>query len=129
MGSDVICIDSSGWIERLVDGPQAAGYNRVMESVSPDQIVTSVVSLFEVYRKVRTLKGEADALSAVAALKATTVVPVDERIALEAADYSISLKLHFADALIYATARRFGAPLHTSDPDLKGHPDVVFHGR
>lgn len=125
----MISIDTSGWIERLVEGPRAAGYNRIMESVSPDEIVTSVVSVYEVYRKIRPLRGEADALSAVAALRATTIVPVDERIALEAADYSLSLKLPFADALIYATARRFAAELHTSDPDLKGRPGVVFHGR
>jgi len=55
------------------------------------------------------------------------VVQVDDQLALEAADYSLSHRLHFADALVYATARRFGAELHTSDADLRGVPGVVLH--
>lgn len=125
----MICVDSSGWIERLVDGPRSSGYNRVMDAVDPQEILTSVVSIYEVYRKLRPLIGEAAALASVAALKATRVVPVDERIALEAADFSLSLGLHFSDALIYATARRFGATLHTSDPDLSDAPGVAFHSK
>ena len=54
-------------------------------------------------------------------------MPVGELLALGAAEYSLSYRLHFADALVYATARRFDAGLHTSDPDLRGLPDVVFH--
>lgn len=125
----MICIDSSGWIERLTAGPRAAGFNRVIDRVAPEDIVTSTVSIYEVYRKLRPLKGEADTLSAIAALRATRVCPIDERTALEAADYSLALKLHFADALIYATARRYNAPLHTSDPGLKDAPHVVYHER
>jgi predicted nucleic acid-binding protein len=53
-------------------------------------------------------------------------VPVDETLSLEAADYSLSHGLHFADALIYATARHYGAALHTSDEDLKGLKYVRF---
>ncbi len=123
----MICVDTFGWLERLTDGPKSEEYNQVMEGVHPSEIVTSVVSVYEVYGKLRPIKGEANALAAIAALKSTRVAPVDERIALEAADYSLALKLHFADALIYATARRFGAILHTSDPDLRGAPFVVFH--
>ena len=125
----MISIDSFGWLERLLDGPKAAGYNRLMDAVAPEEIVTSVVTVYEVYRKLKPVKGEAASLEAIVALQATRLVPVDERIALEAADYTLSLGLHFSDALIYATARRFGAELHTSDPDLRGVPGVVFHDR
>ncbi|HYA58409.1 MAG TPA: type II toxin-antitoxin system VapC family toxin [Thermoplasmata archaeon] len=122
-----ISIDSYGWLERLLDGPKAAQYNRVFSSISPDQIVTSVVTVYEVYRKLRPLKGESAALEAVVHLRATRLVPVDDQLALEAADYSLSHHLHFADALVYATARRFGAELHTSDTDLRGVPGVTVH--
>lgn len=101
----------------------------MMDAVRPEDIVTSVVTVYEVYRKLRPLRGEAASLEAVVALRATRLVPVDDRIALEAADYSLSLGLHFSDALIYATARRFGAVLHTSDPDLRKVPGIVFHDR
>ncbi len=123
----MISIDSFGWLERLLDGPRASRYNRVIDAVDPTEIVTSVVTVYEVYRKFKPIRGEAAALEAIAPLRATRLVAVDDQIALEAADYSLSLGLHFSDALIYATARRFGAVLHTSDPDLRNGPGVVFH--
>lgn len=123
----MISVDSHGWIERLTDGPKAAGYNRVIDAEDPSEILTSVVCIYEVYRKLRPLRGEADSLNAIAALRQTRVAPVDERIALEAADFSLAHRLHFSDALIYATARRYDAILHTGDPDLKSAPGVVFH--
>jgi predicted nucleic acid-binding protein len=89
--------------------------------------VTSEVSIYEVYKNLRVLKGESAALEAVVHMRATTVVPLDDQLALEAADYALSHSLHFADAVVYATAGRFGAELHTCDPDLRGVPSVVFH--
>jgi toxin FitB len=86
-----------------------------------------VVTVYEVYKKVRRVKGESQALEAVSHLRSTEVIALDESLALEAADFSLRLSLHFADAVVYATARRYSAPLHTSDPDLKSAPGVVFH--
>lgn len=122
----MIGIDSYGWIERFTNGPKAERYNRIIDKARPEEIVTSVVVLYEVYRKVKQVKGEEVALEAVATLSQTRVVPVDQTLSLEAADYSLSHGLHFADALIYATARHFAAELHTSDPDLKGLKRVTF---
>lgn len=122
----MIGIDSYGWIERFTNGPKAQKYNRVIDKARPDELVTSVVVLYEVYRKMKQVKGEELALDAVAALSQTKVVPVDQTLSLEAADYSLSHGLHFADALIYATARHFEVELHTSDEDLKGLRDVIF---
>ena len=122
----MIGIDSYGWIERFTDGQKAQQYNRIIERVRADEIVTSVVVLYEVYRKVKQVKGEEAALEAVAALSQTRVVPIDQTIALEAADYSLAHGLHFADALIYATSRHFDAELHTSDQDLKELKHVSF---
>jgi len=69
---------------------------------------------------------EQSALEAVAAIGQTLVVPVDQSISLEAADYSLMFGLHMADAVVYATARHYGAELYTSDEDLKGVKGVVF---
>lgn len=122
----MISVDSYGWVERFTDGPKAPAYNKVIDSTKPGDLVTSVVVLYEVYKKVKKAKGEETALEAVATLSQTKVVAVDQTLSLEAADYSLEHGLHFADALIYATARQLSAPLYTSDEDLEGLDGVTL---
>lgn len=122
----MISIDSYGWIERFTEGPKASEYNKVIDSARPGELVTSTIVLYEVYKKVKKLKGEETALEAVAALNQTKVVTVDQTLSLEAADYSLDHGLHMADALVYATARHHSAELFTSDDDLKGLANVIF---
>lgn len=122
----MIGVDSFGWVERFTDGPKAAAYNRIIDGVKPAELVTSVVVLYEVYKKVKKTKGEKMALEAVAALSQTRVVTVDQTLSLEAADYSLEHGLHMVDALVYATARQNSAQLYTSDEDLKGLASVTL---
>jgi predicted nucleic acid-binding protein len=122
----LISIDSYGWVERFTNGPKAAAYNRIIDGVKPEELVTSVVVLYEVYRKVKKTKGEETALEAVAALSQTRVVTVDQTLSLEAADYSLEHGLHMSDALVYATARQTSSELYTSDEDLKGLANVTL---
>lgn len=113
-------------MERFTNGPKSSAYNRVIDSTKPEELVTSVVVLYEVYKKVKTVKGEEKALEAVAALSQTKVAKLDQTLSLEAADYSLEHGLHMADAIVYATARQLSAELYTSDEDLKGLPNVTF---
>jgi predicted nucleic acid-binding protein len=53
-------------------------------------------------------------------------VPVDETLALEAADLSLELGLAMADAIVLATARRHEATLVTSDADFEGLESVIL---
>ena len=122
----MISIDSYGWIERFTNGLKAPEYNKIIESCEPKEIITSIVVLFEVYKKIKKLKGEEEALLAVAALSQTNIVSVDQTIALEAADYSLEENLHFSDALVYATARHYKVKLYTSDNDLGELNSVCF---
>lgn len=122
----MISVDSYGWIERLTNGPKATQYNRIIDAAQPGEIVTSVVAIYELYRKVKQAKGEQTALEDVAAISQTHVIPADQTLCLEAADYSLEHSLHFADALVYATARHFGVELYTSDEDLRGLKGVTF---
>ncbi|NNN17102.1 MAG: type II toxin-antitoxin system VapC family toxin [Thermoplasmata archaeon] len=119
-------VDRYGWIERFGGGPKQAQYNRVIDAVPPTEILTSVVTVFEVYKKAKAARGEHAALEDVAALGHTRLIPVDQEIALAAADYSLEHGLHFSDALIYATARRHAADLYTSDAALRHLPGVRF---
>jgi toxin FitB len=122
----LISIDSSGWIERFTKGPKAPQYKQVIESTQPKEILTSVVVLYEVYKKIKKLKGEEEALLAVAVLSQTTIAQMDQTLSLEAADYSLENNLHFSDALVYATARHWKAKLYTSNDDLRELKDVCF---
>ena len=122
----MISVDSYGWIERFTNGPKADPYNAVIEKTASSEIVTSAVVLYEVYKKIKQALNEHVALEAVAAIGQTQVVPVDQSISLEAADYSLMFGLHMADALVYATARHYGADLYTSDEDLKSVKGVVY---
>lgn len=115
----MICVDSDGWIERFGGGPKQAQYNRIIDATSPDQIPTSIVTVYEVYKKAKSFRGEHAALEDVAALGHTRIVPVDQEIALAATDYRLEHGLHFAHALIYATTRRHNSELCTSDTALK----------
>ena len=85
----------------------------------------SAVEVYEVYKVIRRDLSEERAVEAVSALHRATIVPVDEPLALEAADLSLAHGLAMADSLVYATARRFGATLVTADTDFEGLPETV----
>jgi predicted nucleic acid-binding protein len=68
---------------------------------------------------------EERAVEAVAALHRARIVPVDEPLALDAADISLRLGLAMADSLVYATAQRYGARLVTGDADFEGLPGTL----
>lgn len=116
-------MDSSGWIEYLADRPLADRFAPYLEGREP--LLVSAIEIHEVYRVVRRTLSEERALEAVAALRRATVAPVDESVALEAADVSLAHGLAMADSIVYATARRHGATLVTGDTDFEGLPDAI----
>jgi predicted nucleic acid-binding protein len=58
-------------------------------------------------------------------MRRALIVPIDESLALEAADIALAHGLAMADALVYATARRHAARLITADADFDNLPDAV----
>jgi predicted nucleic acid-binding protein len=124
--TELISVDSSGWIEWFTKGPKSAQYKQIIESRQPKNIITSVVVAYEVYKKIKKEKEEEQALLAIAVLNETTIIPIDQTISLEAADYSLDYGLRLSDALIYATARHWKAELYTSDEDLQPLKSVHF---
>jgi len=120
----VIVIDSSGWVEFFTDGPLADDYAARLRSLS--SILTPVIVLYEVYKRLKRDLSEEDAIVAVSAMQRTRIVPLDQQLALTAADLSLDHGLAMADALILATARTFRAELVTSDDDFKGIVGVTY---
>ena len=81
-----------------------------------------MIEVYEVYKVIRRDLSEERALEAVSALRGATIAPLDESLALEAADVSLARGLAMADAIVYATAMRHGATLVTGDADFDGLP-------
>jgi predicted nucleic acid-binding protein len=85
-----------------------------------EPLLVSAIEVYEVYKVIRRDLSEERAVEAVAALHRATIAPIDEALALEAADISLAAGLAMADSLVYATARRYGARLVTADADFEG---------
>lgn len=94
-----------------------------------DEVVTPTVVLYEVYKVLKRDASEEDALTAVAQMMKTKVVPLTEAVALEAADLSLEHGLAMADAIVYATGRSQRAEIVTTDADLGRFPGVVFFSK
>ncbi len=120
----MILIDSSGWLEFFTDGPVAEAYEPFL--VDLGDIVTPTVVLYEVYKWVKRERNAEDALTVVSQLEKTLVAPLTSTIALTAADLSIEHRIAMADALVYASARAYGAQLVTSDSDFASLPGVTY---
>ena len=120
----MIVVDSSGWLQFLTDGPLADEYARRLRH--PAAVITPTIVIYEVYKHSKRLHGEDGALDSVAAMRKTQVVPLNEELALIAADLSLETKLPMADAIILATARMFNAEVITSDADFEGIRGVTF---
>lgn len=120
----MILVDSYGWIEYFANGLLAEKYGKYIESASEENTVTPTIVVYEVYKKVKREKGEEKAMEAYAQIARTKIIPLDESLAMDAADFSLELKLGMADAIIYATAKREKAKIVTSDEHFKGLKDV-----
>jgi len=120
----VIVIDSSGWVEFFTDGPLADDYAARLRKLSA--VVTPVIVIYEVYKRLKRDLSEDDGVIAVSAMQRTQVVAIDQEIALTAADLSLEHGLAMADAMVLATARKFRAELVTSDRDFEGITGVTY---
>ena len=120
----MILVDSSGWIEYLAAGPKADEFAPYIEG--DDHLLTSVIQIYEIYKVIRRDISEERAIESVSALRGTTIEPLAESLALEAADLSLEHGLAMADAIILATAARHRAELVTADADFEGLPGVTF---
>jgi len=119
----VTLVDSSGWVQHLMDGPLADVYAR---HLAADDLLVPTVVLYEVCKFMHR-EVSADAAARVASrMKEAQLVPLDDQLALEAAEVSLQHGLAMADAIVYATAQAFEAKLFTSDADFRDLPQVEY---
>ena len=117
-------IDSCGWLEWFTNGNLATNYKKYL--VDQNNILMPSMILYEVYKILKREVGEDKALLATGYMKNFEVIPLDETLALAAADVALREKLAMADAIIVATSHLYDCKVITSDIDLKDQPDVTY---
>jgi len=120
----MILVDTCGWIEWLTEGDLADSFAPYMKD--PADLLVPTTVQYELYKWVKRESDETTAHDTIALADDSLVVPLTTEIALMAADLTLSHKLAFADAVIYASARKHKVELITSDDHFEGLPAVTF---
>jgi predicted nucleic acid-binding protein len=116
-------VDSSGWLEYFAGTDRADLFAPAIEDT--ERLVVPVVTVYEVFKKVRRERDEHTALLITAQMQQGHVEPVDAELCLHAA----TLGLPLADSLIYATCLRAGAALWTQDAHFEGLAGVRYFAK
>jgi len=120
----MVLIDTSAFIEWLV----GSATGEKVEAHLPEQsdwLVPTMVQL-ELAKWLTREVGEDKADQVIAFTQVCHVVPLDTEIALAAAEIFREYKLTTADAIIFATARKFEAKLVTCDAHFDGLSGVTL---
>ena len=120
----MVIVDSCGWLEWLTNGKLADNYEKYL--VDQENILMPTIVLYEVYKVLKREVGEEKALLAAGYMKNSSVIPLDETLALAAADVVLQEGLAMADAMIVAAARSNNCKIITSDADLRDQDEVVY---
>jgi len=123
-GSDLFVVDSSGWLEYMTDDSKAAAFGHYLEDES--SVVVPSLIIYEVCKHLAKHRGRALADRFLSQALHRRVVPMDETIAVAAANASIDHRLAGADAIVYATARVCQAQLVTANTHFRGLPGVII---
>ncbi len=120
-------VDTCGWIEWLTEGALADSFAPYMKE--PAELLVPTTVQYELYKWVKRESDENTALDTIALADDSLVVALSTDIALVAADLTLSHKLAFADAVIYASARKFDVELVTSDDHFEGLSGVTYFAK
>jgi predicted nucleic acid-binding protein len=114
-------LDSFAWIEYFMGSERGARVKGYVEGSEP--IYTASICLTEI--KSRYLRDKKDPTTRVKfIIERSFIVPLDEEIALLAAELKQKYGLHTIDAIIYATSQSRNLVLVTGDRHFKGLPNV-----
>ena len=110
--------DSFAWFEYFAGSARGKKADDILRS--KETLATPASCVAEIKRK--RIREKMDWRSEISFIKTqSAVLPLTEQIALRAGEIS---ELHFADALVYATALEHNATLVTGDAHFKNLPNV-----
>ena len=122
--SELVLVDSSGWVEYMGEGPKLSQFAPFLEDEL--RLIVPTIVLYEVRKKLLLTAGKTLADRFLSVAFRTWVIDLDQHLAIAAAMISIEKKLAMADAIIYATALAHRAELVTSDQAFSGLPGVTL---
>jgi predicted nucleic acid-binding protein len=117
-------VDSSGWLEYLVNSKNAKNFQNPIEKTK--KLIVPTIILYEVFKKVLKEKNKDLALIVIAHMKQGTVVDFDFNLSILAANLSQKHDLPMADSIILATARQYNAIIWTQDSDFRNIKNVKY---
>lgn len=117
-------VDSSGWIEYLLDTDRADLFADPIEQ--RNTLLVPVIALFEVH-KVLSRKVPADAVAqCLDVMRLGRVLPITDPRVVAAAGIAVKHRLAMADAMMYSLALELNATFWTQDVDYQGLPGVNY---
>jgi toxin FitB len=116
-------MDSSAWLEVLVDGPNAGTFIDVIEG---GELVVPSITILEVTKRARALGSDVAAKRIESHMRRFAIADLTADRASAASHVSAKYKLPLADSIIYACALEFKATVWTQDDDFRDLARVRF---
>ena len=120
-------VDSSAWLSFLAGDRNSRTFAAPIADLA--ELLVPTVIITEVFKNILRQRGEEAALRVLAHMEQGTVIPLNQKLAVDAANFGVECKLPLADSMIYATARHYQADLWTQDADFKGLVGVKYFPR
>ena len=120
-------IDSSGWIEYLLDSPRADLFAPAIEQ--RDSLVVPVIALYEVHKILSSKLPAEKVEAALDVMRLGRVVDLTDPRAIAAANVAVAHRLAMADAVMYSIALEFKATFWTQDVDYQDLPSVNYFAK
>lgn len=117
-------VDSSGWVEYFTKGSNARFFIPPVQDL--ENLLVPSICIYEVFKRLTLDMGEESALQATGIMSYGRIIELDRKIAIDAAQISLELKLAMADSIILATAHDYDAALWTQDAHFKGMEGVKY---
>ena len=117
-------VDSSGWIEFFLAGPNGPLFKPVVEQ--RNILLVPVIALFEVHKVLIRKVPPDGVLACLNVMRLGRVLDITDRRAVAAADTAARHLLAMADAMMYSLALEHGAMFWTQDVDYQGLPGVHY---
>lgn len=115
-------VDSSGWIEYLLDTERADLFASAIEQ--RDKLLVPVIALYEVHKVLTRVLPAGAVVSVMDVMRLGRVLELTDSRVIAASHISLRYRLAMADAVMYSMALEHGATFWTQDVDFQGLPSV-----